>query len=346
MKFLMKPKTVFFILAGILIFGLPGCNERKSKKIDVSESKASVAIRRFDDDLWGSRGNISRETVRTLRKKYPRLFDLYCFQILNIGHNDDSVLAVNLASFLRDPNIVGLFGDAKKKFPDLRNVEKGFSDAFSHYRHYFPKKNIPEICAFVSAFNYAVISADSLMGISLDMYLGKKYPNYPQLNFPLYMIRKMEPEYIVPNGMKGWMASEYGPAPSEQKNLLGEMIYAGKILYCVSALMPDLPDSVLFGFTQRQVEFCRSNEEKIWSFFIDRKLLFSSVAQDYGKYIQEGPTTSGFPKESPGNIGSWMGYRIVNAFMEKRSSVTLESLMNTTDSQKILQESSYKPQKQ
>jgi hypothetical protein len=49
------------------------------------------------------------------------------------------------------------------------------------------------------------------------------------------------------------------------------------------------------------------------------------------------------PIESPGNIGAWIGYRIVSAYMEQlNNKPTLDQLI-LTDPKTILAKSKYKP---
>ena len=48
------------------------------------------------------------------------------------------------------------------------------------------------------------------------------------------------------------------------------------------------------------------------------------------------------PKESPGRLGYWVGYQIVNQYM-KNEGVSLLDLMKNTNSQEILLKSKYKP---
>jgi hypothetical protein len=49
------------------------------------------------------------------------------------------------------------------------------------------------------------------------------------------------------------------------------------------------------------------------------------------------------PEEAPGNIGSWLGYRIVERYGAKKDKVTLLDLMNNNDAQQVLTDSKYKP---
>ena len=114
--------------------------------------------------------------------------------------------------------------------------------------------------------------------------------------------------------------------------------------YFLYRLMPDAGDTIRFGYTAAQLQWCVNSEESIWSFLIDHKLLFSSEPSQIGKFVNDGPTTNGFPRESPGNIGAWIGFRIVKAYMEK-SAITLAQLMEEKDAKKIFRVSNYKPEK-
>ena len=51
--------------------------------------------------------------------------------------------------------------------------------------------------------------------------------------------------------MKGWLQSDYEPDVSEN-DLLSQMLYEGKIMYCLDLLMPETPDSIKFHYTGEQ----------------------------------------------------------------------------------------------
>jgi uncharacterized protein YjaZ len=60
-------------------------------------------------------------------------------------------------------------------------------------------------------------------------------------------------------------------------------------------------------------------------------------------YIGEAPFTQGLSQEySPGNIGQWIGWRIVKTFAEKNSSLAPTVIMNTPAAE-ILEKAKYKP---
>jgi 3-dehydroquinate dehydratase len=59
-------------------------------------------------------------------------------------------------------------------------------------------------------------------------------------------------------------------------------------------------------------------------------------------YMNDGPNTQALGKESPGNIGQFIGMQIVAKWMEKNKDLSLDILMKTPGKQ-IFDEAKYKP---
>ncbi len=81
----------------------------------------------------------------------------------------------------------------------------------------------------------------------------------------------------------------------------------------------------------------------MWTHLIENKLLFTTNTVDINKMINDAPFTSGFPQESPGRAAVWIGYRIVERFMERNKNIDLQRLMLIKDYQEILTLARYKP---
>jgi uncharacterized protein YjaZ len=176
------------------------------------------------------------------------------------------------------------------------------------------------------------------------MYLGPGYKNYaliPQL--PKYMVARMRKENIVTDAVKGWCTTEFESKSS--KDLLSQMVHNGKIHYLLDATLPELEDSVKIGYTAQQMDWAQKNEFNIWTFFIDKKLLYSKNETENSKFINDAPFTAGMPTESAPKAGVYVGWQIVRSYMKKNPNITLQSLMAETDAQKILSLSGYKPRK-
>lgn len=335
MKF--KLYLLFCMLSGVY-----GCTTSDTPQADVSAVKLEISIGRMEKDLFGiKRGGLLHEIPR-LRKTYSGFFDLFTEGILKIPKSNDTLLAMNLEDFLFNPEIREVNQECEKTFQDISSIESEIREGFRHYKYYFPSKSIPKPVTFISGFNYSIVCSDSVLGVSLDMYLGNDCKFYPRLGYPKYKTMKMSKEYVAADALKGWAQTEFEPK-EPLKDFLANMIFNGKMMYFLDAVFPDMNDSLKIGYTEAQMKFCKKNEGKIWSVFVEKNLLFSSQSNEYMKFISEGPTSNGFPRESPGAIGIWTGWQMVRKYMKENKQVTLKQLMEEKDAQTILNLSHYKP---
>ena len=330
----------------ILIYGalfIFGCNG-KDDNPDVSSITVSFHINRFEQDLFAIDPNNPLQGTEQLKNKYGNFYNLYIYQITSLGTRDSIETAHRIADFIADTNFRQVYSSCESQFSDFTKYKEELKKSFRYYSYYFPGKEIPDIVTMISGFSYPVICDSSILGISLDMYLGSSNPYYSTIEppLPIYLRSRMRPEYIVNDAMKGWAASDYTFDESTAR-MIDFMISNGKLLYFLGKVLPDEPDTIKTGYTKTQLDWCYSNEKQIWSFFIENKLLFSIDPNLMNKYVNDGPTTNGFPKESPGNIGQFIGWQIVTSYMKNHPEVSLQELMEQNDLIKIFNESKYKP---
>jgi len=338
-------KTRSSLLLFTIVLLITSCNRERKIDADISDIDINQPFMRFDRELFLFGDTVTVENVKQMRQKYGSFFDLFCSRIIRIRSNEDTLTAKDLTQFISDSDVEEIHRMTDSVFSNMNEIQKNLLDVFKHYSYFFPEKPVPAIVTYISAFNYQVITADSTLGIGLDMYLGEKYADiYASINIPLYMSRRFTKNYLVNDCIKGWFQSEYDP-DSVKSELLSQMIYQGKLLYYTDALAPEMPDTIKTGYTKEQLEWCIKNEANIWAFFIEQKLLYSTVIQEYVKYINDGPTTNGLPKESPAKIGAWIGWQIIKAYMNNNDNISLEVLLKEKDAQKILNISNYKPKK-
>lgn len=331
--------SIFLISLSVLFFS--SC-QRSKFDADVSGIEADIRIRRFEKDLFGIDQNRIKEEALRLERSYPVFYQLYFEHIMRFGRITDTAYLNVLKDFLNHKDILSLKHDVDSVYPDLATLEKDLSNAFKHYKYYFPKNEIPEVISFISAFENGIVNTDSLLAIGLDLFLGKRYKYYPSAGFPQYRINQFIPENIVPSAMKGFAKSMFEENTAD-RTMLDKMIYEGRILYFLDAVTPDISDTLKIGYTAAQLQWCKEYEVAIWSLFIDRNLLFSTDELAYNKYIVEAPFTAGLENDSAPMIGVWAGWQIVRKYMDENPKVTLTELMNETDYQKVLKLSKYKP---
>ncbi len=335
--------NISIAFAGFLLTGISGCIGDKNKP-DVSDISLEIKADRFEQDLFDAGSPDGK--VGFLKNKYGNFFDLFVYQITSLGSPDSALTEQRINEFINDTNFRGIYNDCEKLFGDFTKENEQLTGAFKNYAFYFSGKTIPRVLTLISGFSYPIVCDSLTLGISLDMYMGPGYHYYSTLDppLPVYLRNRMHRNYIVCDAMKGWAESDYGIDESSAR-MIDFMISQGRILYFLDRITPGEADTVKSGYTASQLRWCKENEKKIWSFFIDNKLLFSFDPNQMNKYVNDGPTTNGFPKESPGNIGKYIGWQIVRSFMEDHEEVSLRQLMEEKDLVKIFNESHYKPAK-
>lgn len=321
----------------------------KPEPIPEPEVKLQLHISRFEKDLLDNRDSISPALVSRYRKKYGRFFELWCTQLAGILPPDaknptNDEIAYNLNQYLSDRYIQEVFQDCATAFPDLNAIEEELGLMFSRYSAAFPGKPVPRVVSYASPFTSQVMTMDSTLGIGLHFYLGADYKYYGTLQLPRYMVRKMRKEYMAVDLLKGWLDSEY-LNDSMQRNFISQMIYQGKLLYAMDVLLPETEDTLKTGYSAAQLRWVQDHEEKIWSFFIEQHLLYNGNPKAYIKYIQDGNTTGGFPRQAPARLGAYIGWQIVRAFMLKNPNTSLTQLFRWSDAQTLLARSGYRPPK-
>ncbi len=337
----------FYLTALMAAFVVAGCNS--DNKPDVDNVVIELETRRLDRDLASLDTGKIRDELEVLKRKYPDFLDFYLDTLMGFGirgnydANSDAI-RLGLKPFLIHTDIRGVFDSVAQHFPDTKETEKELTRGFRYLKHYFPDYHVPQIVYFISGLNqWSVMTLDSaIIGIGLDMYLGSQYPFYSAVQIPQYVIRKCTPAYIAPNTFQAIYREKY-PFVMEDRNLLDLMIQRGKEQYFLSRILPDQPDSVRFGFTQAQLNWCEANEPDVYNFFITQNLLYETSPNKIYRYIFDAPSAAGMPPESPGNIGSWIGYRIITAYLKQHPEMTMPELFAMDQAQKILQDSRYKP---
>jgi hypothetical protein len=330
--------SVRFALISLLLFS---CG-RNPLNVDISGIREEVTIIRYEKLLKSLGNEPSHSRLLQLRDSFPLFTDLFTDQIIRIGFAVDEGAEKGIGAFLNDTMIVSAYRMVENRFNDFGKIENELTDGFRRYRYHFPGRPLPRIYTCISGFNESVFVAEGIIGISLDKYLGADLPHYSLLGFPKYKQRKMVPEMIPTDAMYVWAMGEF-EIDSRATTLLDHIIHEGKLLYFTEAMLPATHDTLITGFTAKQVEWCRSNERQMWTFLIEKELLYSTKQMDIVRYINDGPRTNSFPPESPGRTGAWLGWQIIRQYMKRNPEVTLSGLMINNNYQDILNASAYLP---
>jgi len=339
----MREKFFYFLF--ILTFGLLSCQNDRWE-IPADQFTVKREWKRFDQDLYRlTNKEVDTAKWNQLESNYPRFLPLYTQGIMRFGTPKQVKTVEQFQDFVNDTDIASLIEDVSEAYPkeSLQAEKFNLDQAFSRFKYFFPERTVPAVYTFLSALTYHTVVDDSLLGIGLDMYLGKEYSVYPKAGIPKYKFKHFEQKYLVADAMRAWVVSEF-PLKGGG-NLLEQMIYHGKVAYLLRALLPNKSEHVLVTYTEKEYDWCLNNEAEIWFHFVDMNLLHNRENHQLRKYLGEAPFIAGFPEGSPGRVGQWLGYQIVKDFMEQKQKLSLQELMNIDNADLILQESNYKPKR-
>ena len=302
------------------------CSKKDKIQEKVQAIPVNIKVDRFDQAFFET----PVKDLSKLKQQYPAFFPV-------------GVADTVWTNKMQNPMWQELYSEVQKKFSDFTPQKEGIENLFQHIKYYYPKTKTPKIVTLIQEMDpeYKVIYADSLVLISLELYLGKNHKFY---EFPEYQKQSFEASQILPDIVQEFSLGKV--KPPAQKDLLSLMIYAGKKLYLKDALLPDLSDEVKINYTKEQLQYCEENQASMWRFFIEQNLLYSTDPKLSGQFINPAPFSKfGLvsDNDTPGRIGAWFGWQIVRSFMDNNK-MTLQQML-LLDAKDLFQEAQYKPKK-
>ncbi len=311
---------------------------------DVSAIKVDVPIGRFDKDFFSADTNRIVESLDAVEKKYPYFFTDFIQHIVLEGATDTvrdiPVLVKAYISHSRP-----LYDSVQLQFSNLGKLDAQLKHGFQYVKYYFPEYRIPRVLTYTGLIGDPQVAlTKDAMAIGLQMYLGKNFSAYNTLEaidkFPQYISRRFDPLYIPVNCFQN-VAQDIYPEKLQGLSLIEQMIEKGKQWWLTDKFLPATADSLKTGFTQSQIDWCQKNEGLVWNYIIQNNDIYTTEPTIIQNFIGEAPKTDGMPDASPGNIGQWIGWQIVQKFASN-SGLSVQQVLNT-DAKKILEAAKYKP---
>ena len=339
----MKHFSYIFILLALLY----SCRGESSKYFPKNTPASSVNIIRFDQALLQLKAvedsAALRTSVRKMYKHYPEFMPFWVEDILGIPAEDTTYLCTVIPQFLKDTTYGFCHTNEKcaTDFADISSIQQELNEAFGRMLTFY-NTDLPDIYFFISGFNRAISGTpDDNIAVGIDMYLGSDYEYYNRVVYD-YQKLTMRKE-CIPVDVVSYFLFTHIPFTSEKSRLLENMIYRGKIMYVTSLLFPGEKPWDVAGYTKEQWDWCVRNERNIWRLMMDKKDLYKTDHLVLTSYLNDGPFTSEISQDSPGRLGMWVGWRIVESYLKHNADVTLNALLQNGDAQKILEQSYYKP---
>ena len=316
-------------LLGLFIFlcFVVSCRQKEAQEKVISTNEIALSIHRFEQQFYTA----TPKTLPALKKEYPYLFPV---------QTPDSVWLQKI----NNAEEKALFEKTTTVFASFETEKAQIKTLFKHIKHNHKNFKVPKIITLITHLDYEhkVIYADSLLLVSLDMFLGKNSEVYQ--DFPAYLSQNFEKSHLQVAIAKAIGTHFFNPPKNRQ--FINMMVNEGKKMYMIDRYLPKISDAQKIGYSANKLAWAQANEMAIWKYFIENKLLYSTQPKLYTRFIANAPFSKFYidiDKDSPGRIGIWMGWQIVRSYM-KNNSVTLQQLLQT-NAEEIFKKSKYKPKK-
>lgn len=315
----------FFLF--LVLLSLLSCDKNEKTAVDVSKIDVNVDVRRFEQRFYTA----GPEKLSTLKSDFPFLFP---------EPNPDSVWTAKM----KDEDELFLYKASQEVFGDFSKEKIALAELFKHVKYYFPKFEVPRVITILSNVDYEnkIIYADSLMFVSLDVYLGQEHEVYE--DYPNYIKQNFTPDHLMVDAAEQLAIPVVRPNPL--KSYISKIVQEGKKMYLMASFLPDTGEMEIMGYTPEQYEWAVYSESNIWKYFIQKEMLYSNDPTLTERFISDAPFSKFYlevDKDSPGRIGVWFGWQIVNSFM-KHNDMSLQEML-AIDNEALFTKSKYKPKK-
>lgn len=304
------------------------CQDEFTNESDIESISVSISFDRFDLKFYDQ----PSEVIPELKKKYPFLFPKQFSDSVWISRQKDSLQLL-------------LQSEVNKTFKDIELFERDVDHLFKHIKYFFPFAKTPRVITLTNNVDYQIktVYSDSLLLISLDTFLGSE--NHLYDGIPTYIRKELDPKYITVQ-----IADKFGAfiiPPVEDRTFLARMIYEGKKLYLNDLLLPHVPIEDRIVYTKEEFNWALENEKYVWQYFIEKQVLYQTQLEWVQRFIEPAPFSKFYlqlDNETPGRIGSWLGWQIVNSYMIQFPETPLDELLKISP-QKLFNLSKYKPKR-
>jgi hypothetical protein len=332
-------RALLFLM--LTMFAMSACN---SKRLDPAAAATAypIVISRFDSAFFNMDTLHAEAAIDSLLVRYPNFANSFFTQILMLKSVKDTA---NIKLFYK---LYKPVYDSTQKMNAMQQAMPNLLEGYKRFHFYFPKYRLTQkLTLFVGPFEQSsniVLEDGVAIGLQAHLGLGSSWytSESMQAMYPKFLSIRFAPNYIAVNTIEN-VLNDMEPL-KEQGNLITQIIESGKRQYILKACLPNVADSLLFGYTGKQLSVLTKEESKIWDYMVAEKSTFSTNQSEINAFLQEGDNNEIFGELFPGNVGKFIGYKIVDTWMQQKtqSKVSIEKMLHTP-AQQIFSGADYAP---
>lgn len=312
-----------------------GCKDGFKKGPNIRKVKLDIQVDHFEEDFFGLQTKTNalqfKKGLAVLKAKYGPFYEDFLYNIAAFSMGEpDSVLYSQIRDFImsRQP----IYDSIAYYIPHLDKELKKIENALKRARVYFPELPLPgRVITYIGPIDgFGSFASEAGLCVGLQQFLGPNFPGY-QSDYLLSLfgkqrLQQFSPDYLAPLAIETWINREF-PDQAGHYSLKDKMIEEGRKLYVLKSLLPNQPDSLIFGYSASQMQWCQHNSYLIKRYFEKEKLLKIKNPEIIVTYINDNQRPDSLPAEFPNNVGKYLGYLLVKNYMEDQGNTDLTALM-------------------
>lgn len=222
-------RKIYFILVA-LMFACLGCEWRM--RSDVTSYDANSFVLRYDrmESFFLTSGDFS--ALQQMQTHYPLQTRLLIENLLQLGKVEDAHINTIFYSYYQDTTLQRVISDVGRQYARMDDLDHQLKTAFERLSRMLPNVPVPLVYTQIGSFDQSIVVGDSVVGISLDKYLGKDYPYYVHYGYSERQRSMMTRDFIAPDCLSFYLLSLY-PVPSDSLR----QQHMGNIQYVVNTAL-------------------------------------------------------------------------------------------------------------
>lgn len=330
---------LYIVVACFVVSVMSAC--RLDRGLIKESTDTHVKFVRYDRVVndYVNTGNVA--LWQRMNMEFPRETRALIEDVLKIGPVDKEGIEDSLRTFYTDPTLTQLRMDVARRFEDMSIYEADINAAFTRLQSECPTFVVPKVYTQNSAFNQSIVVGDSLIGVSLDKYLGADYPAYRKY-FYENQRATMESTRIVQDCLFFYLNQQYPFLDNRRKHTLGEwMVQQGRIGWVVSQLTCKKPIDVA-ACQPATKRWYTMHEQDVWTSLVNPTLWNSTDSVTLHSIMMTNDAQPYFKDPHSRGVGLWISMRMIESYMEHHPHVSIDSLLHLKDCTQLLQECKYR----
>lgn len=175
--------------------------------------------------------------LQQMNTEYPIETKTLIENLLQIGEVSDHDINEKFLRFYQDSTLQTLINDAESEYANMDDINADLEKSFGNLKKWIPEMPLPHVYTQIGALDQSIVVGDKMIGVSLDKYMGAKYPLYKKYGYPHEQLETMGRDNIVPDCITFYLLSLYPMRNYNSRSQLEKDLHMGKAMWVANKAM-------------------------------------------------------------------------------------------------------------